>query len=152
LSGLRNPRALLAAGILVVAVVAGVVLVPGGASDPGGDGDRPLHVERAPLTLEAFTRPDTGERELLVSLAVPRLNSRDVTGGAPLVWLRCLDRRGATAIRRPIDWPLIEEPGFPPHIHQPASRRLLESIRSCRLTGPGMDFEGRVSGRLAAAG
>lgn len=145
----RNPRALFAACIVVVAVVAAIVLLPRDADDSAATPDVPLRVVRAQLALEAFVRPDTGERELLVSLAVPQLNRLDVTGGARLVSLLCTDRSGATPVRRPVDWPLLEEPGFAPHIHQPASRRLLDSIRSCRLTGPGIDFEGRVSKRLS---
>ena len=58
------------------------------------------------------------------------------------------DAGGAAAIDRTVDWPLLEEEGYPPHIHQPADARLLERIRSCRLSGPGIDFDGRVVGRL----
>ncbi len=42
---------------------------------------------------------------------------------------------------------LLEEPGFPPHIHQPAPPEVLNSVRSCRLTGTGIDFTDAVSGR-----
>ena len=147
---MRNPRALLAAAVVVVAVVAGAVLLTvGGDSD--GEGEGPPRPVRASLTLEQFTRLDTGEPELLVSLATPQLNTLETTGGASVVLLRCSDSTGTTIIRQPAEWPLEEEVGFLPHIHQPASRKQLDSVRACTLTGPGIDFEGRVAGRLPRA-
>lgn len=148
---MRNPRALLAAGVVVAAVVAGAVLltVAGGESD--GEGEAPPRPVRAALTLEQFTRLDTGEPELLVSLATPQLNTLETTGGESVVLLECSDGAGTTIIRRPTEWPLEEEVGFLPHIHQPASRTQLDSVRACTLTGPGIDFAGRVAGRLPQA-
>lgn len=145
---MRNPRALLAAGVVVVAVVAGVVLLMVTGGDSDGEAEGPPRPVRAALTLEQFTRPDTGEPELLVSLATPQLNTLETTGGESVVRLACSDAAGATIIRRPTEWPLEEEVGFLPHIHQPASRKQLDGIRACTLTGPGIDFEGRVAGRL----
>ena len=148
---MRNPRALLAAGVVVLAVVAAVVLLTVTGGDSDGEEEGPPRPVRASLTLEQFTRPDTGEPELLVSLATPQLNTLETTGGESVVVLECSDGAGATIIRRPTEWPLEEEVGFLPHIHQPASRKQLDSVRACTLTGPGIDFEGRVAGRLPRA-
>jgi hypothetical protein len=156
----KNPRVLLAAGIVVVAAVLAVLLLPGAGGDTEREGEgRPartapppvLTVVRAKLKLEQFERADTGQLELLVSLPSPRLNSVALTGGEARVELSCFERGGKLAIRQPIGWPLVEEPGYPPHIHQPAGKHLLAAIRRCRLAGPGMDFEGRVAGRLPVA-
>ena len=112
----------------------------------------PRAVVRASLTLEQFKRPDGGGAELLISLPEAGLNSPEATGGETSVLLRCFDERGAVAIRVPTAWPLLEEIGYPlPHIHHLADQRLLNSIRRCRLTGPGVDYEGRVRGRLPVA-
>jgi hypothetical protein len=148
MSRLKSPRTLFAAAVVVVAALVGIAVLPRLGSD-GGSASEPRRTVRSGLTLESFRRPDTGKRELLVSLAVPRLNRPDLLGGAPpLVWLRCFDGSGAQVSRLPVDWPLLEEEGYAPHIHQPADARLLASVRTCRLTGPGVVFEGRVSGRL----
>ncbi len=151
---MRNPRALLAAGVLVVAAAIGVLLVvllPGGG-EPGSDvPEKPLRVTRATLTLEQAQRPDTGGRELLVSLPAEQLNSREITGGARVVWLRCLDDAGAVVVRQPFDWPLVEEEGFMPHIHHPLATPELKRVRRCRLTAPGMDFAASVKGSLPTA-
>jgi hypothetical protein len=151
----HNPRVLLAAGVVVVAIVVGVVVLAFVGGDSGDGGAKAGAVVRptlrARLTLEQYQRPDTGERELLVSLPGPRFNVEDAVRGVPIVWLRCFDAAGAMAIRSPYDWPLLEEPGYPPHIHQPADGHLLATVRRCRLTAPGVDFEGTVSGRLPVA-
>src|SRR5215210_305277 len=143
---MKNPRALIAAAVLLVAAaIAGVVL--SFAGDSGTDRDTPPRaVETTPprtaqakLTLEQFKRPDTGRAELLISLPEARLNVPATTGGETTVLLRCFDTRGAGAMSLPTQWPLLEEFGYPlPHIHQPANRQLLNSIRRCRLTGPGI--------------
>jgi len=152
---LRNPRVLLAAGVVVVAVVLGFVVLPGlgGDAGEGRDDASPVvrRTVRATLTLEQYRRPDTGARELLVSSPGPQFNGADLVRGTPIVWLRCFDRTGAQAVRTPYDWPLLEEPGFPPHIHQPADRKLLGRIRRCRLTGAGIDFQGTVTRGLPEA-
>lgn len=147
---MKNPRVLLAGALLAVAVVVVTgVLAVGGS---GGEGDKPDAPVRAKLTLEQYTRPDTGATELLVSLRETRLNTPDTTGGARTVLLRCVDEGGAPTIRARTKWPLLEESGYPfPHVHHLADRRLLSRVRGCRLTGPGIDFEGRVPGRLPAA-
>jgi hypothetical protein len=68
------------------------------------------------------------------------------------VTLTCFGASGAKAFAIPTAWPLQEEFGYPlPHIHVPAGQQLLDGIRRCRLTGPGIDFEGRVPGRLPVA-
>lgn len=148
---MRTPRTLLAAGVAAAAVIGCVVLLTVTGGDSDDEGGEPRGAVRAALQLEQFTRLDTGERELLVSLSAPHLNTLETTGGERVVLLRCVDGAGATVIRRPTEWPLLEEEGFLPHIHQPASREQLDSIRACTVTGPGVDFEGRVEGRLPLA-
>ena len=144
----RNPRILFAAAAVAAAAAAGVALAvaTGGSDDEEPGGATAARVVRAQLALERFRRPDTGEFELLVSLTQPRLNTLDVTGGAQAVLLRCVDLAGAEAVAQQIQWPLLEEAGYPPHAHQPLDRRVVGRIRSCRMTGPGIDFRGRVPG------
>lgn len=117
-----------AAGTLLVAVVGGAVLLTLAGGESGGESGEPRHPVRAELRLEQFMRLDSGERELLVSLAAPQLNTLAVTGGERVVLLRCVDSAGAPLVRRPTQWPLLEEEGFLPHIHQPASRKQLDSV------------------------
>ena len=150
MSRVKNPRMLLAAGVVIAGIVLGIVFLPGAGG--GSDDEKPRRVTRASLTLERSVAPATGQQELLVSLPGPQLNTPQMTGGASVVWLRCTDSRGMVAVRRPVDWPLIEEVGYPPHIHQPAGRKLLNSIRRCKLTGPGIDFSAVVPGPVPAAG
>jgi hypothetical protein len=141
---MTNPRVLLAVGVGVAALVVVGVLALGGSD---GDDSEPLRTARAPLTLEQYTLPDTGATELLISLQESRLNTADTTGGQKFVRLQCSDANGAVKFRVRTAWPLQEEAGYPlPHIHQPAGKSLLRSIRACRLTGPGIDFEGNVPG------
>ena len=143
---LRNPRVLFAAGVVLAAIVVAVVVL---SLTSGGSGDDATpRVVRAELALEQFTPPGTAASELLVTLTAPELNTPETTGGERVVLLRCFDADGEVAIRRAADWPLLEEPGYDPHIHHPANRQLLDSIRACRLTGPGIDFQGQVTGRL----
>lgn len=142
---MKNPRVLLAAATLAFAAAVAVVLLLAGGS--GGEDEEPRRTARARLTLEEFRTPDTGTLELLISLQETRLNDPELTGGERSVLLRCFDEGGAVAIRTRTDWPLLEEAGYPlPHIHHPAAREVLERVRRCRLTGPGVDFEGRVAG------
>ena len=143
---MKGPRLLIAAGVALVVVVVAVVALTAGGSDDGGD--EPPRMVRSKLTLEQFVQPDTGAAELLITLPDKRLNSPDTTGGEKSVLLRCADERGREAIRTKTMWPLLEEYGYPlPHIHQLARQRVIDTIRSCRLTGTGIDFTGRVSGR-----
>lgn len=146
---MKGPRALLAVGVVVLAGAALVALLLAGGS---GDDEEPQRTARARLTLERFRTPDTGTLELLISLQETRLNDPELTGGEKSVLLRCFDDRGAATIRTPTDWPLLEEAGYPlPHIHHPVAPEVLEDVRRCRLTGPGIDFEGRVPGPPPAA-
>lgn len=143
---MRNPRLLIAAGVALAALaVVVVVLSLAGGESANDDGDRPLRVVRATLTLERVRAFGSMPPELLVSLPSERLNTPEATGGARVVTLRCLDAGGAVTLSGPADWPLLTEPGFPPHIHQPVKARLLDRISVCSLTGPGIDFEGRVT-------
>lgn len=145
---MKNPRLLLAAAVVIVAVVLGVVLLPGAGEDAD---DEPLPVTRATLTLERADLPDAAGEELLVSLPGPELNTAEINHGATVAWLRCVDGRGATVVRRQVQWPLIEEEGFPPHIHHPAAPRTLSSLRRCTLTGPGIAFSAVTPRPLPAA-
>lgn len=149
---MSNPRILIGAGVALTALVVIFGLSLAGGGGTSDDRPRTPRIVRADLALERFTARGATEPELLVSLTRPALNTPAVTGGARLVSLRCFDDSGTVAIRRVARWPLVEEPGYLPHIHQPASRRLLESIRACRLTGPGIDFEGQMASRLPTPG
>jgi len=143
---MRNPRVLIAAGVALAALaVVVVVLSLAGGETSSDDGDRPLRVVRATLTLERVPASGSTPPELLVSLPSERLNTPEATGGARAVTLRCLDARGAVVLSGPADWPLLEEPGFPPHTHQPVNSQLLDRISACSLTGPGIDFDGQVT-------
>jgi hypothetical protein len=154
----KHPRVLLAAGVVVVAVLAAVLALPhfGGTPEHVGaartSAARPAGVLRATLTLEQYNQPATGDSELLVSSPGPQFNLADQLTGTPVVWLRCFDRAGKRVIRYPYDWPLLEEPGYPPHIHHPATQQLLRRVYRCDVTGPGIDFEGTVEGSLPIAG
>jgi hypothetical protein len=48
------------------------------------------------------------------------------------------------AIRQRHDWPLVEEAGYPPRIHQPERVQVLDRVRACRLVGNGLDFSGEA--------
>jgi hypothetical protein len=131
---------LLAAAVVLTAALAAVAVAAAGGFDGGTDG--PL---RAQLIIERSVLPTTGQPELLVSLPDQRLNSLETTGGETGVLLGCADEAGAVTIRQQHEWPLLEEEGFPPHVHQPAAAQQLDSVRSCRLTGNGIDFAGHLS-------
>ena len=158
---MRNPRVLIAAAVLAVLVVVAVVAFVAGGSDGGTDRAGPAEAERpaepartvrSALTLERAVLPTTGQpEELVVSLPEERLNVPETTGGEPTVLLRCVDEEGAENLRQTVSWPLLEEPGFPPHIHQAIRPDVLDGVRGCRLTGPGIDFGGRVPGRVPSA-
>lgn len=152
MSAVGNPRLLLAAGTLIAVVVLGVVLLSGAGGGAADEDAGAVRATRASLTLERAARPDTGAQELVVSLPEAQLNTLETTGGESSVLLRCLDSGGEVVLRRQVDWPLLEEPAFAPHTHEAAGPQVLDSIRRCRLTGPGIDFDGAVSQRLRAGG
>ena len=141
---MRNPRVLVAVAVAVVAVVVvAIVLATGGSDEPEAAKPpaAPVRTVRGPITLERVVlRP--GAEELVVSLPDEQLNTPQTTGGATSVLLRCVDEAGSEAIRQRHPWPLEVEYGYPPHVHQPAKARVLAELRSCRLTGPGIDFAG----------
>jgi hypothetical protein len=153
---------MLAVGVLVAVLAAAVVLTlsdAGTSTSPGREARppdaararTPLPVVRSKLTLAEFDRQDAGT-ELLVSLPTSRLNTAKTTGGERSVTLTCFGANGARAFSVPQAWPMMEEFGYPfPHLHVPVGPQLLDTIRRCRLTGPGIDFEGRVPGRLPLA-
>ena len=114
-------------------------------SGGGGTSGKPAHVN---LTLERAVQPEAGYEEVIVSLPNQRLNNLGTTGGAKSVLLRCFAKNGRMTIHQRHPWPLVVEPGYPPHIHQPALAKVLDTLGRCRLTGPGVDFAGRVAGRL----
>lgn len=142
---MRNPRILVAVGVLLVAVAVVVVLVAGGS---GEDTDRPLRTTRAQLTLESAVQPESGYPELIVSLPEQRLNTLATSGGARSVLLRCVDKRGDQTIRQKHGWPLQEEVGFFPHVHQPIQPQVLRDLGGCRMTGNGIQFTAQVNGRV----
>ncbi len=142
MSGLANPRVRLAILVLLVAGVGlGVLVIAGSGGDAPDAPDAPV---RAQLTLERTVLPTTGQPELLVSLPEERLNTLETTDGETAVLLRCVDDAGEVAIRQRHAWPLVEEAGYPPHIHQPARVKALDRVRACRLVGDGLDFSGEA--------
>lgn len=148
---MNNPRVLLAAALLLGLLAAGVVLLASSGGGSTGHGGERLPVVRSALTLAQRDAPDTGA-ELLISLPKARLNTRARTGGRTSVTLTCFAATGAKAFSVPQPWPMMEEFGYPlPHLHVPVGPQLLETIRRCRLTGPGIELEGRVPGRLPRA-
>jgi len=161
---MKSSRVLIAVAALAVSGVLAVVIFVVGGSDGATGGtdnegttgaERPaeaLPAVRSELTLERAIVPTTGQpEELVVSLPAQRLNALETTGGATRVLLRCVEASGAETLREAVAWPLLEEAGFPPHIHQPIRPDVLDGVRGCRLTGPGIDFEGRVPGRVPSA-
>ena len=166
---MRNPRVILAAAVAVLAalvVVLLVVLGGGGDSDDGGtvvgaatgtatatapapqSNLLPVPAHKAQVKLKLERAQTTGYEELLVSLPDERMNTLGTNANAPTVLLTCRDRRGRQTVRSEHPWPLIVEEGYPPHIHQPALTKVLDTVRSCRLEGRGIDFSGSIKGRL----
>ena len=142
-----NTRILVAVAVGLAAVAGLVIVLAAGSGGEDDAADAPVRTQRATLTLERAEHP-AGYEELIVSLPDERLNTPETTGGETSVLLTCADDRGRVTIRQPQPWPLQIEPGFPPHAHQPAKEEVLDSLRRCTLTAQGIDFEGRVSGRL----
>ena len=124
--GMSNPRVLLAAGIALAVVAAGIVVL-----SSGGDSKAPARaatggtvrraqprqpappVQRAALRLQRY-KPQGAERaELLISLPAARLNAARTTGGATSVTLTCFSANGEQAFAVPTAWPLQEEFGYP---------------------------------------
>jgi hypothetical protein len=148
---MNNPRVVLAAALLLGLLAAGLVLLGTCGRGATGRGGERLPVVRSGLTLAQRDAPDTGA-ELLISLPKARLNTRATTGGKTSVTLTCFVATGARAFSVLQPWPMMEEFGYPlPHLHVPVGPQLLETIRRCRLTGPGIDLEGHVPGRLPRA-
>lgn len=114
--------------------------------------EAPLRTVRSELTLERSRLMTTGmPEELVVSLPEQRLNVLKTAGGETVVLLRCANQSEVETLRQMVQWPLLEESGFPPYIHHLIRPDVLRGVRVCRLTGPGIDFEGRVSGRVPSA-
>jgi hypothetical protein len=163
---MRNPRVILAAAVAAVAALVVVLVVVLGGGDPDGGGTvagpavgtatapdpgsdlLPVPAHKAKVKLKLERAQTTGYEELLVSLPDERMNTLKANANAPTVLLTCRDRRGRQTVRSEHPWPLIVEEGYPPHIHQPALTKVLDTVRSCRLEGRGIDFSGRVEGRL----
>ena len=145
----HNPRLLLAA-VAAAAVLLGVALLVLGGGGSDDDATRAQRVTRATLTLERVIRADNGQQELLVSLPGAQLNTLEINHGSTVVGLHCVDGTGAEVIRRQVDWPLVEEPGFAPHIHHPATQRTLQKVRRCTLAGSGIAFTAATSRALPA--
>jgi len=138
-----NPRVFVASAVALAAIVVVGIVFMGGSDEPEAAKPpaAPARTVRGPITLERVVlRP--GAEELVVSLPDEQLNTAQTTGGATSVLLRCVDEAGSEAIRQRHPWPLEVEYGYPPHVHQPAKAGVLAELRSCRLTGPGIDFTG----------
>lgn len=145
---MRNPRTVLAGVVALVVLCVAIIIIVTGDSGGARSAKAPVRTARAKLTLERAAPPETPSLELVVSLPDERLNTRDTTGGKASVLLTCLDEGGRRLFRVRHPWPLVEEYGYPPHIHQPAAADVLDRLRSCRLTATGIDFAGRAPGRL----
>jgi hypothetical protein len=166
---MRNPRILLAAAVAAVAalVMVLVVVLGGGDSDDGGaragaanstatapPADAPalellpVPAEKARVELKLERAEGAGYEELLVSLPDERMNTPETNANAPTAQLTCVDRGGKQTVRAEHPWPLVVEEGFPPHIHQPALPKVLNTVRRCRREGRGIDFSGSVKNRL----
>ena len=120
----------------MLAVLAGGVAVVALAGGEGESSGR-LVVERAFV-------PGTKQPELLVSVE-RSANVADTAKNGVSVGLICRDGQGRSVLTARVDWPFVEEPGYPrPHQHQPASDKDLDRISSCRLTGTTAPFSGRM--------
>ncbi len=98
--------AVLAGGIAVVALA--------GGGDDGGDGGA--------LTVERSFVPGTRQPELLVSVK-RELNVADTAENGRTVGLECRDSAKRLVINARVEWPFIEEPGYPLAAHPPARNR-----------------------------
>jgi hypothetical protein len=166
---MRNPRVMLAAAVAVVAALVVVLVVVLGGGDSDGDGTvagaangtatappaapagpelLPVPAEKAHVKLKLERAEGPGYEELLVSLPDERMNTPETNANAPTAVLTCVDRTGRQTVRGEHPWPLVVEEGYPPHIHQPALAKVLNTVRRCRLRGRGIDFAGSVKGRL----
>ena len=146
MAAVSSPRAFLAGGVLVVTLLVAVAVTVFASGGSEGGAARTAGPARATLKLERAVLPDTGRPELLVSLPDERLNTLSTTGGKTSVLLRCVDRGGAVTVRQRHPWPLLEEVGYPPHVHQPALPKVLDALGRCRMVGSRVDFAGRVPG------
>jgi hypothetical protein len=122
--------------IVLVAMIACLVLVSAAiALSRGGSGDT------AKLVLQRAQSAGTGNPELLVSVE-RSINVAQTAGGSARVGLECRDQKGDVALRAEHPWPFIDDGSTPlPHVHQPASTRELDQIRSCRITGTEVRLE-----------
>jgi hypothetical protein len=165
---MRNPRVLLAAAVAGVAALVVVLVVVLGGGDSGGDGTvagaangtattpagatapklLPVPAEKARVKLKLERAQGPGYEELLVSLPDERMNTPETNANAPTALLTCVDRSGRRTVHGEHPWPLVVEEGYPPHIHQPALPKVLDTVRRCRLQGRGIDFSGSVKNRL----
>ena len=129
----RRKWALLAALLAVLGGGVAVVALAGGESEGGGR-----------LIVERTFVPGTKQPELLVSVE-RSANVAETAKNGVSVGLICRDGQGRSVLTARVDWPFIEEPGYPrPHQHQPASDKDLKRISSCRLTGTTAPFAGRM--------
>lgn len=119
---------------LLVLVLGGVAVIAlAGGDDDGGD-----------LKVERFVVPGSAQPELLISVS-RSLNVPQTSKEGSTVRLACSDGRGQRVLGGVIQWPFIEEPGYPlPHYHQPASDAELRRISVCRLTGTTKPLQGRM--------
>ena len=93
-----------------------------------------LSEEDSPLTVVSDSG-GPGSPELIVS--VPKgQNTPETVGGGETVELACLDASGEPAFRieHPFPFTDTDDDAADPHVHQPVSAGLLESVERCRLT------------------
>ena len=69
----------------------------------------------------------------------------DTAENGRTVGLECVTTAKRMVINARVEWPFIEEPGYPlPHTHQPATAKELASIETCRVTGVNRRLVGRM--------
>jgi hypothetical protein len=86
----------------------------------------------------------TGGPEIVVNVPKDR-NTPGETRNSSNVKLVCLDAGGDTVLATDLDWPFINEPGYPlPHQHQAVTPEQLQEIAKCRLEGTKTKLEGNL--------
>ena len=121
------------------AVLAAVVLVPLVIWTASS-----LSEEDSPLTVVSESA-GPGPPALIVSLPI-ELNSPETVGGGETVELACLDSDDEPVFRveHPFPFTDTDDDAADPHVHQPVTAGLLESVERCRLTPTSPPLEAPV--------
>jgi hypothetical protein len=133
----KKGRALDARTIIPALAVLALIVVPIliWATTSGGD-DNELRIDEGVSV--------TGGPEIVVNVPKDKNSPRE-TGNSSNVKLICVDGGGGTVLASDLDWPFINEPGYPlPHQHQPVTAQQLQEIATCRLEGTKTKLEGNL--------